>query len=181
MNKSLEQFADTGKANLQALEGLALQAHAGIEKLVELNLAATKAALSESFTHVQTLLSAKDPQAMMALQSGLVQSIGERSAAYFQHLQGILATTGADFMKSLEAQSASTQKNFSSLVEGIAKNAPAGSESAMSFLNNAMNATQDAFKSAQSSAKQAVDAAQSNFSSATTQTVDAVKKATKSA
>ena len=179
MNQSLEQFADTGKANVEALQNLAMQAHTGTEKLVELNLAATKAAMSESFNQIQNILSVKDVQALMALQSGLLQSISEKSAAYLQQVQAIVAATGADITKSMEAQSAVAQRNFSSLVEGIAKNAPAGSESAMAFMNNAMSATQDAFKSAQKSGKQVADDAHANFNSATTRSADVVKKLSK--
>jgi hypothetical protein len=44
-----------------------------------------------------------------------------------------------------------------------------------------MTASQNAFASAQTSAKQAVEAAQANLAAVTTQTVEAVKKASKSA
>src|ERR1035437_2504065 len=69
MNNAAEQFIATNQANLQALEGFTTQAFAGVEKLVELNLAASKAAMGESFSHVQSILGAKDAQELIALQS----------------------------------------------------------------------------------------------------------------
>ena len=73
MKNTAEQFAATNKANLQALQGFTAQAFSGLEKLVELNLAASKAVMEESFGHAQAVLSAKDAKELLALQSGLVQ------------------------------------------------------------------------------------------------------------
>src|SRR5450759_3195249 len=97
MNTTPEQFIATNQANLQALKGLTTQAFAGVEKLVELNLAASKAALGESFSHVQSILGAKDAQEFIALQSALLKPLAEKSAAYAQHLQSIVADSSADF------------------------------------------------------------------------------------
>ena len=73
------------------------------------------------------------------------------------------------------------QKAFAGAVDNLTKNAPAGSESAVAAFKNALTAGQTAIESAQTQAKKAVETAQSNFAAATTQTVDAVKKATKKA
>jgi hypothetical protein len=42
MNNPAEQIIAANKANLDAFEGAAKKAYAGVEKLVELNLAASK-------------------------------------------------------------------------------------------------------------------------------------------
>ncbi len=179
MNNTIEQFAATNKANLLALEGLATQAFASFEKLAELNVASSKAVLAESFSHAQSVLAAKDPQALMALQSGLVKPLAEKSAAYAQHVQTIFAGTGAEFTKAVEAKTAEAQKAFSGVMENLAKNAPAGTETAVAAFKSAFAAGQNAVESAQTSAKKAVEVAQSNFTAATKQAVDAAKKAAK--
>jgi len=179
MNTTAEQFIATNKANLQALQGFTTQAFAGVEKLVELNLAASKAALGESFNHVQAVLSAKDAQQLLALQSGLVKPLTEKSAAYVQHVQTIVTGSGAEFTKAVEAKTAEAQKAFDGVLENLTKNAPAGSETAVAAFKNALTSGQNAFESAQAQAKKAVETAQSNFTAAATQTADAVKKATK--
>lgn len=181
MNHTAEQFITTNQANLQALEGLASQAYAGIEKLVELNMTASKALLGDSFRHFQAVLGVKDAQELLALQSGLLKPLAEKSAAYAQHVQTIVADSGAEFAKAVEAKTAEAQKAFSGVVENLAKNAPAGTESAVAAFKNALTAGQNAVESAQTSAKNAVEAAQSNFSAATTHAVDTVKKSTKAA
>src|ERR1035437_9659600 len=103
MNATIEQFIATNKTNLQALEGFTTQAFAGVEKLVELNLATSKAVLGESFSHVQSVLGAKDAQELMALQAGLAKPLAEKSAAYAQHVQSIVADASADFTMTVEA------------------------------------------------------------------------------
>jgi phasin family protein len=172
MNTTAEQFIAANKANLQALQGFTTQAFAGVEKLVELNLAASKAALGESFNHVQAVLGAKDAQQLLALQSGLVKPLTEKSAAYVQHVQTIVSGSGAEFTKAVEAKTAEAQKAFDSVLENLTKNAPAGSETAVTSGQNAL-------ESAQAQAKKALATAQANFTAAATQTADAVKKATK--
>jgi phasin family protein len=164
---------------MQALESLTSQAFAGVEKLVELNLATSKTVMGESFSHVQSILGAKDAQQLQAIQAGLLKPLAEKSAAYFQHVQTIATGSGAEFTKAVEAKMAEAQKAFGGVVENLAKNAPAGTESAVAAFKNAMTAGQNAVESAQASAKKVVETAQSNFAAAANQTVDAVKKAGK--
>lgn len=180
MNQSAEKFVATAKANLEAAQALADKAQASVEKLVDLNMSTSKAALSDSLEHSQALMAAKDPQALAALQAGLAKPLADKTVAYAQDFQKIVAGAGAEFTKAAQANMADVQKNFATLMESVTKGAPAGSESAMAFFTNAMTSSQNAFASAQSSAKQAVDAAQANFTAVTAQAVEAVKKATKS-
>ncbi len=181
MQNIIEQFSATNKANLQALEGFTTQAFAGVEKLVELNLAASKAMLGESFSNAKAALSAKDAQEFMALQSSLLQPLADKTAAYAQHVQAIVTDSTAELSKALEAKTAETQKAFGGMVENLAKNAPAGTETAVAAFKTALTAGQSAVESAQASAKKAVEAAQSNFTAATKQATDAAKKVAKAA
>jgi hypothetical protein len=61
-----EQIVASHKANVETLFGLTSKAFEGMEKLVELNLTATKAALSESAQSTKAALSVKDAQELMA-------------------------------------------------------------------------------------------------------------------
>ena len=179
MNHTTEQFIASNKANLEAFGGFATQAFAGVEKLVELNMAASKAALGESFSHLQAVIGAKDAQAVLALQSGLLKPLADKTAAFAQHVQTIVTDSGAEFKKAVEAKTVEAQKAFGGVMENLTKNAPAGSETAMAAFKNALTTGQNAFESAQTQAKKAVETAQSAFAAATTQAADVVKKAAK--
>jgi phasin family protein len=178
MKNAAEQFTATNKANLQALQGFTTQAFSGLEKLVELNMAASKAMMEESFSHTQAVLAAKDPKEMLALQSGLLKPLADKSAAYAQHVQAILTGSTAEFTKAVEAKTAEAQKAFDGVLENLTKNAPAGSETAVAAFKSALTAGQNAMETAQAQAKKAVETAQSTFTAAATQAADAVKKAT---
>jgi len=130
---TVEQVVASNKANLETLFGLTNKAFEGVEKIVELNLTASKAALAEANAHAQSLLSVKDAQELLALQSSLLQPLAEKTAAYSRHLYDIASATGAEFSKNFEGQAAEAQKKFMGLVDSAAKNAPAGSESAVAI------------------------------------------------
>ena len=168
-----EQFAATGKANLKSLEGMANNAYASLEKLVELNLAASKALMSESFSGIKTVLGAKDPQEMIALQAGMFQPVAEKSVAYGRHVYAIATESSAEFTKAFETMVAEAQQGFGSLVDNLSKNAPAGSEAAAAFFKNTVAASRNAIESAKSSAKKAVDAVEANLTAAGDQVIKA--------
>ena len=59
---TVEQIVNTQTSNIDTLAGLAGKAFEGVEKLVELNLSAMKAAMSEAEQTAQAVLSIKDAQ-----------------------------------------------------------------------------------------------------------------------
>jgi phasin family protein len=174
-----EQIMASHKANIETLFGLTHKAFEGVEKLVELNVQATKAALAETANHAQAVMGVKDAQELMALQAGLVQPLAEKTAAYSRHLYDIASAAGADLGKTFEAQTADAQKKVLGLVDNAAKNAPAGSETAVAVMKSAVAAANNAFESMQKAVKQASDMAEANFNTVAASTVSATKTATK--
>ena len=172
-----EQLVASQKANMETLYGLTAKAFEGMEKLVELNLQATKAALAESANHTQAVLSVKDAQELLALQAGMFQPLAEKAAAYSRHLYDIASGTSAEFSKAFEGKVAEGQAQFAALVDNAAKNAPAGSETAVAMMKSAVAAANNAFESVQKAVKQASDVAESNFNAVTTSATTAAKNA----
>jgi len=179
MNNPAEQIIATNKANLEAFEGAAKKAYAGVEKLVDLNMAASKAAMGESFSYAQAVMTVKTPQEFMTLQTSFFQPLAEKSAAYFQHVQNIATEGSADFTKQIEANMAEAQKAIGASVDQLVKNAPAGSETAVAAFQSALNNGQKAVEQTQAAIKKATAAAQANFAAASKQATDLAKKATK--
>ena len=173
-----EQLVASQKANMETLYGLTTKAFEGVEKLVELNLQATKAALAESQAHANAMLSVKDAQELIALQAGLFQPLAEKAAAYSRHLYDIASGTGAEFSKAFESKVAEGQAQFASLVDNAAKNAPAGSETAVAMMKSAVAAANNAFESVQKAVKQATDVAEANFTAVATSATNVAKTAT---
>lgn len=67
-----EQIVAAQKANLESLFGLTTKAFEGVEKLVELNVNAAKAALTETTENAQAAFGVKDAQQLLALQASLL-------------------------------------------------------------------------------------------------------------
>ncbi|MBK0393010.1 phasin family protein [Ramlibacter algicola] len=174
-----EQLLASQKASFETLFGLTAKAFEGVEKLVELNMTASKAALAESATAAQTLLSVKDAQELLALQAGLFQPLAEKTAAYSRHLYDIASGTGAEFGKTFESQASDAQKKFLAVVDNAAKNAPAGSETAVAVFKSAVAAGNNALESVQKAIKQAGDVAEANFNAVANTAVNATKTTAK--
>ena len=170
-----EQIVAAHKANMETLFGLTQKAFEGVEKLVELNVAATKAALSESASTAQAALSVKDAQELIALQASLMQPLADKATAYSRQLYEIASGTGTEFSKAAEGQAAEAQKKFMSLVDNVAKNAPAGSETAVAVMKNAVSAATTAMESVQKAVKQASEMAESNFNTLASSAAAATK------
>ncbi len=176
---TVEQIVAAQKANVETLFGLTNKAFAGVEKLVELNIHASKAALADVSDNTKAMLSVKDAQELLALQAGLFQPLAEKTASYSRHLYDIASSTGAEFTNAFEVQAAEGQKKFMALVDNAAKNAPAGSETAVAVMKSAVAAASNAFESVQKAVKQASDLAEQNFNAVSTQAVNTAKAASK--
>lgn len=168
MNFTNDQLIATQKSNVEAFAGLSEKAFSSFEKLIELNMAASKALFGESIGHLQALTEVKDAQALMTLQSSLVKPMAEKAASYSRHVYDIVSGSSADFTKVFESASAESQKAVTELLETSLKNAPAGSEAAVTVIKSAMTAGNNAVETAQKSAKQAAQLVESNITALST-------------
>lgn len=170
-----EQVLASQKATLDTLFGLTGKAFEGVEKLVELNVTASKAALAEVAGSTQALLTVKDPQELLALQTAMFQPLAEKTAAYSRHVYDIATGTSAEFSRTFEEQAAEAQRKFLAVVDSASKNAPAGTETAVAVLKSAIAAGTNAMESVQKAVKQASEVAEANFNAVANQAVNATK------
>jgi phasin family protein len=177
MNFNAEQFTATQQANMNAVADLSQSAFASFERLVELNMAAGKAAVGESFANMQALMAAKSPQDLMAVQAALVQPAFEKSVSYGRHIADIANSTGAQFSQAVESKMAESEQAVKSLVENSLKNAPAGSDAAVAVIKTAFEASQTAAETLKKVAKQAAHSAETSMKAATAQAEASVKAA----
>ena len=172
-----EQFAAAQKANLETLFGLTSKAFEGVEKLVELNIQVVKSTIAESQENAQRALSVKDAQELLALQAGLTQPVAEKVLSYGRHLYEIASATQAEFARVAEAQYEEQNRKVQALVENVAKNAPAGSETAVAVIKSAITAANTTYETVHKATKQAVEIAESNFNAAATAASKAASQA----
>ena len=96
---TVEQIVAAQKAQLNTFFGLGQKALESVEKVTELNLQASKAAMAETAAHAQALAGVKDVQELLAVQAAAVQPLAEKAASYSRHLYDIAAGAGADISK----------------------------------------------------------------------------------
>jgi phasin family protein len=171
------QFVELQKSQLEALYALSHVAFSMTEKLVDLNLAAVKAAMDESAAKTQALLGVRDAQELFSINGMLAQPTFEKVVGYSRNVYGIVSGAGAEAREILESHIAEGNGKVAQLVEFASKNAPAGSESVVSMFRNAVAASSNAYDTFNKAAQQAADAAESNFTAATQATVKAVSSA----
>jgi phasin family protein len=172
---NVEQLTAAQKTNAETLFGLTTKVFAGAEKLVELNLQVAKTALGDLAENTNAALAAKDVQGLLALQAGLLQPAAEKAAAYGRHVYDIVASTGAEVRKVAEEEVAKAQGKFASFVDTAVKNAPAGSDNAVTLVRSAMAAANNVYETAQKAAQQAADVAEANIQAITNNAVKSVK------
>ncbi len=179
-----EQFSSTTKAlfdsqlaNFNALTGKAIE---GMEKLTVLNLSAVKASAEDFSGATKTLLSVKDPQEFLALvnaQPGI-----DNANLYRRHVSEVLSGIQAEFTKAAESQIAETQAKVTALVDELSKNAPAGSENAVTLLKSAIANANAGYEQLTKASKQVIETLETQVAQATEQfSQAAAKKSSKAA
>jgi phasin family protein len=167
MSINTEQFSAANRATVDSLLSVANTALASAERIAALNLNTARAALEDTASGVQSVLGAKDPQAALAAQKALAQPAVEKAVAYSRSVYEITSQTQQELAKMVEAQFGEFQKNVAGMVELAGKSAPAGSESAIAVIQNAIAAANSAFGNMSAVAKQFSEAAQANMTAAT--------------
>ena len=170
-----EQLLAAHKANVETLLNLSATGLDAVEKLAALNLETSKAALADASAKAQAVLSVKDVQELFAFPGDVLQPAAEKSAAYARKVYDIGAAVQAEFAKVAEAGIADVQAKLAALVDTAVKNAPAGSENAVTLMKAAVAAANDTFENVQKVAKQAVGAAEANFTTLSNSVVAPVK------
>jgi phasin family protein len=176
-----EQISAATKTQLESqfalMTMLAAKTFESVEKVVDLNLNVVKASLEESTATAQQLIAAKDVQELFALSAAQAQPAAEKALAYGRHLTGIAAGAQAEFAKAAETQITETNRKVIALVEEVSKNAPAGSENALSFVKSALGNANAGYEQLSKTTKQAVEAMELNINNAAAQFSQAAAKA----
>jgi phasin family protein len=172
---SAQDFAAVAQSNVDVLLALSTKAFEGAEKLAALNLQVAKGGLAEATKASTTVLSAKDPQSLLALQAGAVQPAAAKASEYATQVAAIMTETKSELDKVIAKSAAQAQSAFSTMIEAALKSAPAGSADGMALWKSAVEAANGGYEALQKAAKQAADVAQANYTAAS----NTVAKATK--
>ncbi len=175
-----EQIQATNKASVEALLLVASTQFAAIERLASLNANAVKAAFEDTIANARALAGAKDVQELVNLQSTFAQPAIEKAIAYSKSVYEVATETNAELSRLAERRVAEWNENFVSLLDKAAKNAPAGSDVAVSAVKQMLAAANSAYDNFTKVAKQATEIADANVAAAT-ETVKGLSKTRRTA
>lgn len=185
MSVTPEKIVETGKAkletNLKTIGTAGSSVFAAAEKLVALNVAATRATIDDSAELIRKLLAAKDPKALAAVQLGAIAPALEKAVTYFGSVAGITAQTQSDLVKLAEAEALVLVHNANATLEGALKSAPFGADAAVKALKSAVASVTSVYQTATEVAKQVTESTQAGVKSATDVAVETVSKNTQAA
>jgi phasin family protein len=174
-----EQFASANKASVETMTKLANQVSTQFERLAALNVNTARSVLEDSVAATKTVLAAKNPQDLFALQATLAKPMLDKAVAYGRSVYEIAADGRQQFTEMFEAQVAELNKTFTEALEKAAKSAPAGSEAAFAAVKSALGAANNAYESVSKATKQATAVAEAKVVAATEATVNAANTAVK--
>jgi len=161
-----DQMVAMHKAALESFQAVAAKSFEAMEKLAELNLAATKSTFEESAEQMQALLAVKDVKAFADLAMGSAQPTADKFAAYAKHVYEITNETGTEIAKLVERQFADSNHQLHSAIDAMAKGAPAGSEGIVSFMKSAVSAANTAYDQVNKATKQVIELAEATMAAA---------------
>lgn len=176
-----EKLQAAQKSNLELLQQVNAKFLKGLEQLSQLQISALRSASEETFDAASKLLAVRDPQSFTSVIGSIAHPAqqAERIMEFNRQVYDLLSSTQADLAKLGERQAARNTQQVQELVEEIAKNAPAGSESAVAVLKTAVETAGNVMETAQKTVKQAAEITESGIAAAAQAAGQATREATK--
>jgi phasin family protein len=180
MNMLVPNFVANQKSGFEIFDSLMAKGLDGFEKLITLNSQAVNAVLVENQDAVVKAQAVKDPQTLFALQMSQTRSATDKAQSYWRQVYEIVSTAQGEFAEVTEAHFKQSQLDAQAFVDGLAKNAPAGSEAVVSTWKSALGVAAEsansAYDAAKKAAKQVIDVAERNVSAASSASTEATRQ-----
>jgi phasin family protein len=178
MYNATEQFAEINKAGYDNAVKLAALSLEKAERLTKLNLQAAKVALESGVYSANAVAGIKDVQEFVSVRAKLTEAGVQNALGYSRGVYQIASEAQADFSALAEEAWAAYTKGVAAWVEKAAKNAPAGSDMAVTALKSTVAATTAAFDQFNKATKQVVSFADASVRAAAANAANATKTST---
>jgi len=172
-----EQVTALGKSQLENALKLAEISVQGFDKLAALQLNTVKSAFADGLKTTKQFSSIKDASELSSIATTLSQPVWEKAQAYARSVYEVAATTQAEVSTLLEQQVGELNKSVVATLDTVLKNAPAGSEAAVTAVKSAIQSANAAYESVLKATKQVAAITESNVANIAAQTAPTRKKA----
>ncbi len=176
INESFSKISASGVETALRFAQISLDS---TERLVKLQLELSKQALEDQVNATRQLTQAKDPQEALQQVNALSGHSAEKAVNHSRELYDIVSSTQASLTRLAEEQLNQFNKNLVGSLDGLAQNAPAGSDAMVNAFKSSFAATAAAINTLQRAAQQVVEYTDTNVKAATSATADAVKTASR--
>lgn len=176
---NFEQLAATQKANAEVVVALMRTSFEGMQRLAELNMAATRDFFNKSVSNANTLLAAKDVKDVSAINQQLTKPGFDEMMGYSRKVYDLVAQMQKDVTAVMESQYSQFQKEANTAIDK-SKGAPAGGDVFAAAMKTMLDQTNKAFEGMNAVARQMADIAETNMQTASTATAKAVSATSKS-
>jgi phasin family protein len=163
MTTTPQDFSATAKAQVEAITRIATIAAEGAERLADLHMKTARATFDESLKQAKALAALKDPSELPALAAKLMQPNVDKFTTYAREVYEALTTSQTELAKAMEEQFAELNKQAVVTLDGMMKNAPAGSEVAVAAVKQAMGAANQAYETMTKAARSVGSAVEANI------------------
>lgn len=167
MSAPTQQFLATQQRNFDNAIAAQNYIFNGFEKLVNLNLQTWKASLDEVAAKSQQITGLQDVQQAASFATELSQPSAEKVLNYGKSVFEIVSNVQKEITQLTEKQITDSQQQAAEFVEQLAKNAPAGSESAVALVKSGLVAASNATDTVLKATRQATELNEANVSAAT--------------
>lgn len=164
MLNATENLIALNRANVEAAVQAANIALHGLERLVEVQLSAAKAAVADSARAAKATAEAKDLSGLLALQASLAGPGMEKAAGFSRSVYEIATQTQAELTKLAEERIADFNRSAIAALEQAAKAAPSGTgaDAAVALVKSAVAAASSAYDTLSKTAKQVAELTEAN-------------------
>ncbi|MBV8047459.1 MAG: phasin family protein [Paludibacterium sp.] len=153
MSFNTQEFSAIGQAQFDKAVRLSSIVLASAERLATLQLDLTRKLLADQAQTFKALADVKDPKGLVEFQTNLAQPTLDQAFAVARNVYDAAVTTQNELSAFIEEQVAENNKTLISTLDRLAKNAPAGSDIAVSALKTLVNQSNAAFESVSKTAK----------------------------
>jgi phasin family protein len=175
MTQSTDQIAAWNQAAYEAAMSYARASLASAEQLLKLNLDTARTTLDQAAKATRDLMSASDPQQLMALRTQLAQANMQQAATYAQSVYEIVSQTQSHLGKLFEQQMGRVTREVAASAETLGKGVT-GSDASSAALKSTFAATSAVLESLNQATRQFAELSEATMKAATAQMVKGAGK-----
>jgi phasin family protein len=153
MSYNTQDISALGQAQFDKAVRLSSIVLTGAERFANLQLELSRKLLADQAQAFKSLADVKDPKAFAEFQSGLAQPTIDQAFVVARNLYDAAVATQNELTAFVEEQVSENNKTLLTTLDRLAKNAPAGSDVAVSALKSLVNSSSAAFESVTKTAK----------------------------